>query len=124
MSSIEKIKENRDFTSMSNTDFEVLFDALDRTDEVQFRTLFTPLAQTNMVSLIRSQTGYGDDFVFVKANRMNFVATDHSQGRDIVIPSGCCGVIDVVYVFADIISLQISLSAAALIITAISYMVQ
>lgn len=76
------IKENKDFTSMSNSDFEVLFDALDRTDEVQFRTLFTPLAQTNMVDLILSKTGYGDDFNFFKQKRMNRIISNHSQGRD------------------------------------------
>ena len=80
----EAIQENRDFISMSNTDFEVLFDALDRTDEVQFRTLFTPLAQTNMVDLIRSQTGYGDDFNFVKQKRTNKITTNHSLGRDLI----------------------------------------
>jgi len=77
------IRENDDFTSMSNTDFEVLFDALDRTDEVQFRTLFTPLAQTNMVDLILSKVGYGDDFNFFKRRRMNRIVTTHSQGRAI-----------------------------------------
>lgn len=79
----EAIRENDDFVSMSNSDFEVLFDALDRTDEVQFRTLFTPLAQTNMVDLIRSKAGYGDDFNFFKTNRTNKIITEHSQGRGI-----------------------------------------
>jgi hypothetical protein len=54
---------------------------LNRTEEVQYRTLFTPLAQTNMVELILSRSGYGDDFQFVKMNRMNRIATHHSQGR-------------------------------------------
>ena len=72
-----------DFTSMSNTDFEVLFDALNRTNEVQFRMLFTPLAQTNMVDLIRMKDGYGDDFNFFKERRMNRIVTTHSQGRNI-----------------------------------------
>lgn len=82
------IKENDDFQSMSNSDFEVLFDALDRTDEVQFRTLFTPLAQTNMVDLILSKTGYGDDFNFFKQKRMNKIMSEHSQGRTInLLPS-------------------------------------
>ena len=84
----DAIKENRDFVSMSNSDFEVLFDALDRTNEVQFRSLFTPLAQTNMVDLIRSQTGYGDDFHFVKNRRTNRIVTEHSQGRELVLRSG------------------------------------
>ena len=77
------ISENSDFMSMSNSDFEVLFDALDRTDEVQFRTLFTPLAQTNMVDLILSKTSYGDDFHFIKSRRTNKIITEHSQGRAI-----------------------------------------
>lgn len=77
------IRENDDFMSMSNSEFEVLFDALDRTDEVQFRTLFTPLAQTNMVSLILSKMGYGDDFHFIKSNRTNRIISKHSQGRAI-----------------------------------------
>ena len=75
------IRENSDFISMSNSDFEVLFDALDRDNEVQFRTLFTPLAQTNMVDLIRSREGYGDDFNFIKMKRTNRIITHHSQGR-------------------------------------------
>lgn len=79
------IRENRDFTGMSNSDFEVLFDALDRTNEVQFRTLFTPLAQTNMVDLIRSTSGYGDDFNFIKQNRTNRIVTQHSQGRSLTL---------------------------------------
>lgn len=82
------VKENDDFTSMSNTEFEVLFDALDRTDEVQFRTLFTPLAQTNMVSLLLSQTGYGDDFNFIKEKRTNTIISQHSQDRAINLLSG------------------------------------
>ena len=84
----QAIKQNKDFMSMSNSDFEVLFDALDRTNEVQFRTLFTPLAQTNMVDIIRSRSGYGDDFNFIKQNRTNRILSQHSQGRAInLLPS-------------------------------------
>ncbi len=79
----QSIAKNQDFMSMSNTEFEVLFDALDRNNEVQFRTLFTPLAQTNMVSLLLSDNGYGDDFCFIKAKRTNRIISEHSQGRPI-----------------------------------------
>ena len=82
------ISQNSDFTSMSNSEFEVLFDALDRNNEVQFRTLFTPLAQTNMVDLILSKIGYGDDFHFFKQNRTNRIITTHSQGRPINLLAG------------------------------------
>ena len=77
------IAENKDFMSMSNSEFEVLFDALDRTNEVQFRTLFTPLAQTNMVSLLLSKVGFGDDFHFLKLRRTNKIISNHSQGRPV-----------------------------------------
>lgn len=79
------LKKNKDFVSMANTEFEVLFDALDRTDEVQFRSLFTPLAQTNMVELLTSKVGYGDDFDFIKRRRMNHIASTHSQNRHLIL---------------------------------------
>lgn len=82
------IRHSSDFMSMSNSDFEVLFDALDRTNEVQFRTLFTPLAQTNMVALILSKLGYGDDFNFIKLKRTNRIISNHSQGRVINLLPG------------------------------------
>lgn len=82
------LRRNDDFASMSNTEFEVLFDALDRTDEVQFRTLFTPLAQTNMVDLILSKSGFGDDFHFIKRKRTNRIISTHSQGRQINLLPG------------------------------------
>lgn len=82
----EAISENGDFMSMSNTEFEVLFDALNRTNEVQFRTMFTPLAQTNMVDLLTSQVGYGDDFYFIKSRRTNRIVAEHSQGRPVKLP--------------------------------------
>ncbi len=79
------LKKGDDFTSMSNSEFEVLFDALDRSDEVQFRTLFTPLAQTNMVDLLLSKESFGDDFNFFKNGRMNTVASNHSQNRALIL---------------------------------------
>lgn len=81
------IQQNQDFVSMSNTDFEVLFDALDRDNEVQFRTLFTPLAQTNMVGLILADDTYGDDFHFIKRKRMNKIVATHSQNRALLLKS-------------------------------------
>lgn len=79
----QAISNNSEFMSMSNSEFEILFGALNRTNEVQFRTLFTPLAQTNMVALLRSKIGYGDDFDFIKFKRTNRIVSNHSQGRAI-----------------------------------------
>ncbi len=81
------VSENDDFVSMSNSEFEVIFNALDRTHEVQFRTLFTPLAQTNMVKLMLSPTAYSDDFDFIKRKRTNTILSQHSQSRELMIPA-------------------------------------
>ena len=100
------LKTEDDFVSMSNTEFEVLFDALNRTDEVQFRTLFTPLAQTNMVDLLLSKVGYGDDFHFFKERRTNKIIASHSQGRPLMLqPNGYTS-----YSFDEIQSKFISLN--------------
>lgn len=72
-------KTGGEFTEMTNSEFDVLFGALDRDNEVQFRTLFSPLAQVNMVKLLRSQTGFGDDFYFEKRGRHNYIQSEHSQ---------------------------------------------
>ena len=73
------LEEGKSFVEMANTEFEVLFGALNRDHEVQFRMMFTPLAQNNMVDLMRSETGYGDDFDFYKQKRVNIIHSDHAQ---------------------------------------------
>lgn len=70
------------FTRLSNTEFEAFFKALDRSDEVEFRLLFTPLAQKNMLELILNDKPYGDDFYFIKDHKLNFIKSAHSQGKD------------------------------------------
>lgn len=67
------------FTEMGNAEFDVLFGAFDRDNEVQFRMMFTPLAQKNMLSLIRSDEAYGDDFAFIKQKMLNCIRSEHAQ---------------------------------------------
>lgn len=69
------------YTSMTNNEFEALFDATDRNNELEFRLMFTPLAQQNMVSLIKESI-YGDDFTFIKDKKINYIYTEHSQDFD------------------------------------------
>lgn len=78
----EAIKNNKSFTAMTNNEFEYLFNALNRDNEVEFRLLFTPLAQKSMIDLIKSKTPYGDDFFFEKAKCLNFIQSAHSQNAD------------------------------------------
>ncbi|HBS02695.1 MAG TPA: hypothetical protein DEA63_02375, partial [Firmicutes bacterium] len=69
-------------TPMGNDRFDAFFGADDRNNEVEFRLLFTPLAQKNMLDLIENPAPYGDDFVMVKEGMVNSIASAHSQGFD------------------------------------------
>ncbi len=80
---LDKIsKKDASFTKLGNTKFETLFNAVDRSDEVEFRLLFTPLAQNNMIDLLRMKEPYGDDFIFSKQKGLNYIKTRHAQGFD------------------------------------------
>ncbi len=70
------------FTEMGNEEFDVLFGAIDRDDDVQFRLLFTPLAQKNMLALLKDSEGYGDDFYMRKSGCLNYVVSEHSAQWD------------------------------------------
>ena len=77
--SAKALSKGGSFQEMANTEFEVLFGANNRNNEVQFRLMYTPLAQTNTVDLITSKTGYGDDFHFMKQQRFNMITSNHAQ---------------------------------------------
>lgn len=78
------IGEGKNFAVMSNREFDALFGATDRNHEVQFRLLFTPLAQQEMLKLLKdNDVGYGDSFTFTKANMINIVRPAHMSQTDI-----------------------------------------
>ncbi len=79
---LEKFSRNLDddsnYTIMANKEFEALFCTTDRNNEQQFRLLFTPLAQRQIVALLRDkEVGYGDDFVFLKDKKINIIEPEH-----------------------------------------------
>ena len=79
-----KATSTKSFTLMSNNEFEVLFDASNRNHEVQFRLLFTAMAQQEMIALIRDRdVGYGDTFIFHKDKMMNVISASHMDEHDI-----------------------------------------
>ena len=74
---------NDPFTIMDNREFDACFHAVDRNSELQFRVLFTPLAQQEMLTLLRdSEQGFGDDFVFMKNKKINILSSDHLSAFD------------------------------------------
>ena len=68
------------YTPLGNAEFELFFGGLNRSNEVEYRLLFTPLAQKSMLSLMKSSEGYGDDFTLVKSKKINFLTSRHSYG--------------------------------------------
>lgn len=69
-----------DFAMMTNEEFEVAFDTRNRNNNQQFALLFTPLAQENILRLLKDrQVGYGDDFDFYKNKMINIIIPDHMQ---------------------------------------------
>lgn len=78
------LTDDSDFTIMANREFDALFNAVDRDHEVQFRLLFTPLAQQEMLQLLKDkEVGYGDQFAFKKSKMINIIEPDHLDGVDI-----------------------------------------
>lgn len=72
------LNDDSNFTLMSNHEFETWFHAKDRDNEVEFRLLFTPIAQTQMLNLMKdTAVGYGDDFTFIKRKKINVLRSQH-----------------------------------------------
>lgn len=78
------LTDDSDFTLMSNHEFETWFHAKDRDNEVEFRLLFTPIAQIQMLNLMKDTTaGYGDDFAFIKQKKVNVLFSQHLNEGEI-----------------------------------------
>ena len=71
---------NADFAMMTNEEFETAFDTSNRNSNQQYALLFTPLAQENMLKLLKDKrTGFGDDFDFGKQRMINTIISNHMQ---------------------------------------------
>ena len=82
---LRKFSRNLDdesqYTMMANEEFEALFNTVDRDNEVEFRLLFTALAQRQMLDLVKDRTvGFGDDFTFMKLKKINIIQAKHLDG--------------------------------------------
>lgn len=76
--------KNTDYAMMTNEEFEVAFNTSDRNNNQQFALLFTPLAQENMLNLLKDhEVGYGDDFDFKKRFMINTITPNHLQEMDL-----------------------------------------
>lgn len=74
----ETAKDPDAITIIGNYEFEVLWRAHNRNNEVQFRLLFTALAQQQLLALMKDKKiAFGDDFNFVKEKMINVVYPEH-----------------------------------------------
>lgn len=72
------LDDDSNFTLMANEEFEMWFNTMNRDNEVEYRVLFTPVAQRQMMLLMKdTDVGFGDDFRFRKARKLNFLRSDH-----------------------------------------------
>lgn len=78
---------SKGFTSLGNEEFDSVFGATNRDNEVEFRLLFTPLAQKNILSLIKETSPYGDDFDIYKNRCINELVSEHLQNWNFNIDS-------------------------------------
>ena len=79
------MKKGGNYTPLGNPEFELFFGGLDRNNEVEYRLLFTPLAQKSMLQVLKSKVGFGDDFRFLKENGLNVITSAHSQGTALFV---------------------------------------
>ncbi len=77
---LKKGKSN--FTPTGNDAFDVFFAANDRSNEIEFRLLYTALAQQNTLDILTNKEPFGDDFSFRKNKKINIITSDHSQAFD------------------------------------------
>lgn len=67
---------------MGNIDFEALFNAINRNNEIEYRLLFTPLAQQNMIKILRDPE-FGDTFSFDKIGMVNSIKEYYGWNIDL-----------------------------------------
>lgn len=78
----ESVMTGGNFQAMTNDEFEMNFAAYDRDNEVEFRVLFSPLGQENMLKFLNNDV-YGDDLYFFKDKMINSIYCTHTDHWDI-----------------------------------------
>ena len=74
----QNLEDSSNYTMMSNHDFEALFHCTDRSCEVGFRQLFTPLAQQMMLKLLNDKScSFGDNFYYIKHGMGSCIIPHH-----------------------------------------------
>ena len=76
------LKKGGNYTQFSNSKFEAYLNATGRDNELEYRLLFTPLAQKNLEYTFSSKDPYGDDVYIDKNKMVTTVSTSHDSNMD------------------------------------------
>ena len=76
------IKKGESYTKMANSKFEAYLNSSNRNNEVEYRLLFTPLAQKNICFMFSQDKPYGDDITFYKKGQISSLYSSHSANMD------------------------------------------
>ena len=76
------LKKGENYTKVANTKFEAYLNATGRDNEIEYRLLFTPLAQKNYCYSFASTSPFSDDIYFRKNKCINTVSSKHDAGED------------------------------------------
>lgn len=78
-------KKDHSFTALANTKFEAYWNAPNRDNELEFRLLFTPLAQQNLCDLLENtKIGVGDTFSMYKNKKVTEIFHDELQDINLI----------------------------------------
>ena len=76
------VKKGESYTKMTNSKFEAYLNSRNRNNEIEYRLLFTPLAQKNIVLMFSQDKPYGDDITYYKKGCINTLYSGHSRNMD------------------------------------------
>ncbi len=92
----KSMKNDTNFTAMGNTEFEALFHALDRNNEVEYRMLFSPLAQRQILKILTDKKiGFGDDWTYKKDKTLNYIFPNHMKDAKLSFSPSDFGAYDI-----------------------------
>ena len=72
-------KKHPNFTPLGNDEFEDFFDGTNRDNEMEYRLLFTPLAQKSILDIIKNRDPVGDNFSFFKKKMLNRITNSSTN---------------------------------------------
>ena len=76
------LKQGKNYTKVANSKFESYLNSEGRDNEIEYRLLFTPLAQTNFCYSFAATSPFSDDIYFSKEKCVNRISSDHDVGAD------------------------------------------